>query len=279
MQYYIFSGEMRNIDDGISIKNRAFRYADGLFESMFFTNNKIMFLDLHYNRLLEGMKLLQIETSNLPDKQQLIDKTRELIKANGIESAARVRLQVFRKDGGLYLPDTNDCEYLLEATAIDNNEYTLNTKGLHIGITTKIKQHKSIFSKVKTIAKQEMIIAALDARENKWDDAILTNTSNNITETSSSNIFAVINGNLYTPQIDDGILDGIMRQMVLKIVAENNIPIIETSLTEANLEAAEEIFITNAVKGVQWVVAFGNKRFFNNMSKRIISLLNKKIYE
>jgi len=279
MQYYIFSGEMRNIDDGISIKNRAFRYADGLFESVFFTNNKIMFLDLHYNRLLEGMKLLQIETSNLPDKQQLIDKTRELIKANGIESAARVRLQVFRKDGGLYLPDTNDCEYLLEATAIDNNEYTLNTKGLHIGITTKIKQHKSIFSKVKTIAKQEMIIAALDARENKWDDAILTNTSNNITETSSSNIFAVINGNLYTPQIDDGILDGIMRQMVLKIVAENNIPIIETSLTEANLEAAEEIFITNAVKGVQWVVAFGNKRFFNNMSKRIISLLNKKIYE
>ena len=270
---------MRNIDDGISIKNRAFRYADGLFESMFFTNNKIMFLDLHYNRLLEGMKLLQIETSNLPDKQQLIDKTRELIKANGIKSAARVRLQVFRKDGGLYLPDTNDCEYLLEATAIDNNEYTLNTKGLHIGITTKIKQHKSIFSKVKTIAKQEMIIAALDARENKWDDAILTNTSNNITETSSSNIFAVINGNLYTPQIDDGILDGIMRQMVLKIVAENNIPIIETSLTEANLEAAEEIFITNAVKGVQWVVAFGNKRFFNNMSKRIISLLNKKIYE
>lgn len=279
MYDYIFSGEVYNTDKALSINNRAFRYADGLFESMFFTNEKILFIEQHYDRLLEGMTLLRIETTNLPNKEELIQLTKKLISKNNIESAARVRLQVFRKSGGLYLPETNECDYILEVSPMENNEYTLNIKGLHIGITNELKHSKYIFSKIKTTSKQEMVLAALDAKDKGWDDAILINSSNNIVETSNSNIFAVINGNIYTPTINDGVLNGIMRSNIIRIAKENNISIIETSLTEKNLIAADEIFLSNAVKGVQWVVAYGSKRYFNTMSKKIVALLNKEIYE
>ena len=70
-----------------------------------------------------------------------------------------------------------------------------------------------------------------------------------------------------------------MRQNIIEIAKQNNISVIETSLNESNLLAADEIFISNAIKGIQWVVAFGTKRYFNTMSKTIISLLNKRINE
>ena len=279
MAYYIFSGELLNINNGISINNRAFRYADGLFESMFYTNGKLMFLDQHYKRLIEGMKLLRIKSANLPNKDELKDQILKLIEANEIIGAARVRLQVFRAEGGLYLPESNDCEYIIEANDIANTEYTLNTKGFHIGISKSIKRYANKFSQIKTTSKQEMVIAAMDAKDNKWDDAIMISTTGNIMETTSSNIFAIINHNIYTPNIDDGALNGIMRQNIIKIAEENDYSVIETSLKESNLLAADEIFITNAIKGIQWVVAYKNKRYFNNISKKLLTLLNKKIYE
>ena len=278
MQYYIFSGELRDINQGIGISNRAFRYADGLFESMYFTNGKIMFLDLHYSRLLKGMKLLRIEKNDLPSISEIVLKTTQLLKANNIEGAARIRLQVFRKEGGLYLPENNNCDYIIEVSKLENTDYTLNTKGLHIGISKSIHARNDAFSQIKTISKHQMILVSMDAKDNKWDDAIILNNSNNISETSSSNIFAVINGNIYTPSLSDGLMNGIMRQNIIRIANANNISVIETSLTESNLLSADELFITNAVKGLQWVVAFKNKRYFNTLAKKITKLLNSEIH-
>ncbi len=279
MAYYNFSGKLLDINTGISINNRAFRYADGLFESMYFTNGKIMFLQQHYARLRNGMEVLRIDTNNLPSIDEIEHLAKKLIAANEIETSARIRMQVFRKAGGLYLPEDNTCDYIIEATALNNTEYQLNTKGLHIGISNSIKRNANIFSQIKTTAKQDMVLVAMDAKDNKWDDAILMNNSDSIVETSSSNIFAVINGNIYTPTLSDGALNGIMRQNIIEIAKQNKLSVIETSLNESNLLTADEIFISNAVKGIQWVVAFGTKRYFNSMSKSIISLLNKKINE
>jgi len=279
MQKYIFSGELRDESQGISVSNRAFRYADGLFESMYYTANKIMFLDQHYARLKAGMKLLRIDDKNMPSTDEFLKECQKLLAENSIADGARIRLQIFRKEGGLYLPDNDQCDYIIETSAMANSEYSLNTKGLHIGISNSIKRNADIFSQVKTTSKYEMVLVAMDARDHKWDDAILMNNHDNIVETSSSNIFAVINGNIYTPAITDGALNGIMRKNIIRIANHNNISVIETTLNESNLLAADEVFITNAVKGIQWVVAFGNKRYFNAVSKRLTSLLNKEIYE
>ncbi len=277
MQYFIFSGEIKSVNEGISIGNRAFRYADGLFESMFYTSGKIMYFEKHYNRLLEGMEKLRINSDKLPSIKALEEQVKELLECNEIGSAARIRLQVFRKEGGLYLPENDDCEYIIEANSTNNSEYELNKKGFIVGISKSIFVEPNAYSQIKGIAKNQMILAAMEARDNSWDDIILTNNNDFIAEASGSNVFAVINGNIYTPSISDGALKGIMRDNIIRIAKENNISINETNLSISHVKSADEVFFTNAVKGIQWVMAIGSKRYFNTMSKRILKLLNSEI--
>ncbi len=274
MEYYISSGEITSCNQGISINNRAFRYGDGLFETMYFTNGKIINIDKHHLRLNKGLQLLRINCKKL-NSNYLLNKVKELLKANKIEGAARIRLQVFRKDGGFYRPENNDCDYIIEAFPLKNNHYMLNSKGLKIGIAKTIRKNINQFSQLKSTAKPEMVICAIEAQENAWDDAILLNDNGNIVESSSSNIFIYKNNVIYTPSIDDGLLNGIMRQTIIEICKKYEV--IETHLTEFDILNADEFFLTNAIIGINWVSAFKSKRYFHKVSDNLLNELNKAI--
>jgi len=274
MEYYISSGKITSCNQGISINNRAFRYGDGLFETMYFTNGKIVNIEKHYSRLNKGLNILRINCSIL-DPLFLLDKVKELLSANNIEGAARIRLQVFRKDGGLYRPENNDCDYIIEAFPLKYDNYKLNSKGLKIGIAKTIKKNKNQFSQLKSTAKPEMVLCAIEAEDNKWDDAILLNDEGYIVESSSSNIFIYKNNVIYTPSIDDGLLNGIMRQTIIEICKKYQVT--EAHLTEFDILSADEVFLTNAIAGIKWVSAFKSKRFRHKISDSLINEINNTV--
>jgi len=98
-----------------------------------------------------------------------------------------------------------------------------------------------------------------------------------IVEAISSNIFAVKNGVLYTPPIADGCVEGVMRKRIIEIAQTNKIAVYENSIMQNVLLGSDELFLTNSINGIKWVVAYKQKRYFNTTSKKIIELLNKSI--
>lgn len=274
MRYYNFSGTITDNQYKISIDNRAFRYGDSIFESMYFTNNKIICLDKHWSRLQKGAALFNFDHLKISNADELEARCIELLNKNRMNGSARIRLQIFRHNGGLYLPENNDAEYIIEVSPLKNSEYNLNEEGLHIGIAYGVYKDFSYFSQIKTNSKQEMIIAAMQAKKNGWNDAIILNSKGRLVETSNSNIFIAKEGELFTPPLKDGPINGIMRQNVIESAKRLHIKLFEKSLSEKDLQQADEIFLTNSIRGIQWVKKFESLTFENIISNRLIKSLN-----
>jgi branched-chain amino acid aminotransferase len=103
----------------------------------------------------------------------------------------------------------------------------------------------------------------------------LINQNRYLCEANSSNIFVWYQNHLYTPALSEGCVEGVMRRVVIQLALDNNIPVTEAQINPEILNAADEVFLTNATKGIQWVMGYGVKRYFNRISKALMDELNK----
>ena len=142
-------------------------------------------------------------------------------------------------------------------------------------IYSDIKLHKNFLSNYKTKSCLGYVMAALSAKEKNLDDLFLSDVKGNILETSSSNVFVVSNGVLYTPGLDEGCLAGTMRMQVINLALNSGIKVYECSILPQNLLAADEVFITNAIKGVNWIGTYRTKKFSNTVARKLIISLNE----
>jgi branched-chain amino acid aminotransferase len=254
--------------------NRAFRYGDALFETIRYHKGIPLLFNDHYNRLRNGMNILKMDTNSFPDIEELKEMIISLVVKNRIFKDARVRLTVFRNDGGLYTPDTNSVSFIIEASPLGSDLYELNAKGLLTGIFTDHPKHPSILSQFKSANSFVNILAGIHKKENNLDDCFVINTESKITESISSNLFMVKDDMLFTPEVSSGCVDGIMRKKLISLIKESGIELHETNgFTEKELINADEIFLTNAIRGIQWVVGLGTVRFYNTLTKKIHKLL------
>ncbi|MCD6019402.1 MAG: branched-chain amino acid aminotransferase/4-amino-4-deoxychorismate lyase [Bacteroidetes bacterium] len=274
--YCIYNGHVISLyEPAISFTNRAFRYGDSVFESIRYTNGKIMFLADHIKRIKLSMTTLRM---NVPAEftsaniEQLIV---HLLEQNSIKQDARIRLTVFRNEGGFYTPDTNDISFLIETEKLEDSGYALNQKGLWVDIYAEIKKPINKISNIKTGSALLYVMAGLTKTSLRLDDCLLVNDNGNIIESINSNIFVVKNGTLYTSPISDGCVDGVMRKQILDIAAQNKILAFEQPLTVHTLTNGDEVFLTNAIKGVQWVGQFKNKFYTNQRSVFFTEKLNE----
>lgn len=255
--------------------NRAFRYGDGLFESMRMSNGKLNFADLHAERLSNAMKTLKMDSSTLIDEYFLKHKTAELAKKNRFKDNVRFRITVYREGEGLYTPDSNKFGYLIEASPLTEPDFVLNKKGLIIDVYNEMTKSVDILSGFKTTSSLLYVMAGLYKKKNKLDDVLLINQHGFLCEGVSSNVFIVYDKQIYTPALSEGCVAGVMRKVVIKLAQANNIPIIEAQINPEILNEAEEVFVTNATGGIRWVMGFGKKRYFNEISKTLTVLLNR----
>jgi branched-chain amino acid aminotransferase len=256
--------------------NRSFRYGDGLFESMRMVNGQLCFARRHMQRLMAGIQLLQLR---LPDQfvtYSMEEWCRRLAERNGITGGARVRLTVFRNDGGYYHPIVNDASWLLEMWPLEQNEYQLNDQGLGIELFQDIRKPINKLSSLKTANSQLYVLAALYAKKMNVDDSVLINQNGNVIEATGSNLFAVKNGVLYTSPVSEGCVAGVMRSVVMEIAQEHRIAVYEVPLPLSVLLNSDEIFLTNAVRGIQWVSVYRAKKYTSATTRKLQQLLIEK---
>ncbi|EHQ29852.1 aminotransferase class IV [Mucilaginibacter paludis] len=270
-----YNGEILPADSKLlTIGNRGFKYGDGLFESMRLMKGRLKFVDLHAERLQKGMKALHIDGYSQMDAYFLKEKAEELASRNKVKHG-RLRLTVYRDAEGLYTPTQNKMAYCLELQPVDEPRYFLNTRGLIMDMYQDMPKPVNILSNYKTCNSLLFVMAGLFKAQNKLDDAFICNQYGFLCETISANVFVLYQNQLYTPALSEGCISGVMRQVVMGLAIANNIPMIEAQLDPEILNQADEVFLTNASRGIQWVMGFGRKRYFNETSKLLIDELNK----
>src|SRR5690606_13470333 len=250
-----------------SIENRGFRYGDGLFETMLYKDGDIRFLNFHVERLQQGMELIHLDDANLFDEFFMRSKTEELIRKNNmLGQQVRIRLIVFRAGGGLYSPTTNKPGYVLQVQRLEPN---LRDKkvGLIVGLYNEFKKPYSDLSKIKSLNAQIYVLAGIYKKKMAFDDVLILNQEGYLCESLTSNIFVYYEKVLYTPALSEGCIEGVMRRVVMDMAQAEGIEVVEAQISPEIMKRADEIFCTNAVQGVQWVMGYKQKRYFNKISR------------
>lgn len=256
--------------------NRAFKFGDSVFETMKYSNGKINFWEDHYFRLMSAMRIVRMEIPMNFSPEFIESKVLELLQAKHSEKqSCRIRLSIVRQDGGLYTPTSNDVDYLIETTIIEDVEYELNHTGLKMDVFKDHFKPKGLLSNIKSTNCLIYTVAGIFARENELDDVILINEDKHVVESVSSNVFLIKGDKLITPTIESGCLRGVIRKNILKIASKAGLEVEERDFSPFEIQRADEMFLTNAIKGIQWVASFKKKLFTNDKVKALLVELNK----
>lgn len=258
------------------VKNRGFRYGDALFESIRVVNGKACFIEDHFIRLKKGMEVLKMRSANISFKDLKL-QIEKLIEKNQLNKGGRIRLSVFRTGDGLYTPENEGKSYVIEAKPFTDNLYELNEKGLKVDTYNEVRRYRNSLSHIKSTNCIPYVLAGIYKKENDLDDCIVLNDQGRIAEAVSSNIFLYKNHTLYTPSLDEGCMDGVMRKQILKVAKDLNINVFEGMLNGSMLLQADEMFLTNSIRGIQWVASYRQKRYYNKATKEILDKINSLV--
>lgn len=256
-------------------ENRGFLFGDAVFETLKIVDNRVLFLEDHYFRLMSSMRILRMEIPMTFTMEFLEEQILELVQANAFEDSARVRLTVFRNSGGFYLPETNDVSYLIQSTTLDSKEYVLNTNRYEVDLFKDFYITKQLLSSIKSTNKAVQITGSIFAKENDLQNCILLNDSKNAIETLNGNLFMLKDGKLITPPVSEGCLNGIMRKQVLTIAKTMDVEVVEEIISPFDLQKADELFVTNVITGVQPITKYRKKDFTATFAASLINQLNQ----
>ena len=266
----IYNGKCIEAGSGIlKSGDHSYRYGDGLFETLKVADRNILHKEYHFDRLFSGLKILKFTVPSLFTGQILEKEITDLCIKNNCEKLARVRLSVSRGIGGLYDCD-NKFSYLVEAWPLESKGF--NETGLVIDVFPDARKSIDIFSNLKSANYLPYVMAAVWAKENKLDDALILNSNNRICDSTIANVFWAKNDIVFTPPLTEGCVAGVMRKKILSLPIQNpGFTVKESILSESELLEADEVFLTNVISGIRWVKQCRGKRYINRISSKIFS--------
>lgn len=275
-----FNGNIAAQNDNVLTQNRAFLYGDGVFETLKIINNKILFLEDHYFRLMASMRVVRMEIPMNFTMEYFEEQVLSLVQQKGISASARARITVFRNDGGLYLPQTNEISFLIHATALDAALYVLNTDSYEVDLYKDFYVTRQLLSSIKTTNKMINVTGSIFAHENGLENCILLNDAKNVVEVLQGNLFMVTGKKLITPPVSEGCLNGVMRKQILALAKKvTDIEVSEEIISPFDLQKADELFLTNVIIGIQPITKYRKKEFTTDLAHLLVQKLNESISE
>lgn len=273
-----FNGTIVSEDANILTQNRAFLYGDAVFETVKIINNKILFLEDHYFRLMASMRVVRMEIPMNFTMEYFEEQILSVIKVNQSERSSRARITVYRNDGGYYLPQTNTVSFLIHTIALENTLYSIEQNEYEVDLYKDFYVTKQLLSSIKTTNKIINITGSIYADENGLDNCILLNDSKNVVEVLQGNIFMLLGNKLITPPVSEGCLNGVMRKQILGLAQKiANLEVVEEVISPFEIQKADELFITNVIKGIQPITKYRKKEFKTQLANELVEKLNESI--
>jgi aminodeoxychorismate lyase len=257
----------------ISPNNRSFRYGDGFFETMKWYKGKILLEQFHLERLLSTLDTLKFKPPAYFTSEYILNVIHALVAKNQHHELARVRVTVYRGDGGIYDEQNHFPHLLIQTWSLNAMNNRLNENGLEVDIYAAAIKQADHFSLLKSNNYLGYTMAALWAKEQHLNDAILLNPQGNLADATIANIFLITNGLIQTPALSEGPVSGVMRKYVLKQLRDKGYEVKEGIVNVDDLTNASEVFLTNAIYGMRWVKQCGKSAY----SHQLVPHLYKEI--
>ncbi len=201
------------------------------------------------------------------------------LKASNLDKvSARVKLSVFRNEGGLYFPNSNDVSFVITVKQLESDFYELTNDFYEVDLFKDYYVAPTLLSTLKTNNKALNVIGSIYANDNNLNNCLIMNTNKHVVEALNGNVF-IVNGNVIkTPPINDGCLKGVMRKQIIELLkTDKDYELVEASISPFELQKADEIFITNVIVGIQPVTKYRKKVFTTEVSKKVIEKINVKL--
>ncbi|MDH5656744.1 MAG: aminodeoxychorismate lyase [Spirochaetia bacterium] len=253
--------------------DRGLHYGEGIFESMYAAGKSIPFLDEHLNRLMKGCRAL-----NFPEPERTI--LQKEIKSLLSEENSVIKILLTGGDSGRgYLsPEKPDIRRILFRYKAPKNRKIYQDNGVKLAFLKRTLSCPENLNNIKHTSRLEHVLARNEIRDAEIYDGILSDKNGFIVETTSSNLFWITQGTLFTPDLKTCGLKGILRNFILKTANEEKIFLQEGAFRQKDLLGADEIFITNAVMGILPVSAVDAQEYSKReITRRLQSHLNKRM--
>ena len=229
------------------LRTPGFLYGYGLFETMLAKKGRVLFLEEHLERLFKSAKKIALPIKQTPSQfTKAIYQEIKPIKSR----LTYIRLNAWAGQKGSEF-DIITKKY----TPPSLQEYS---QGWKITLAQNQINENSQLAQIKSLNYLGNYLTRIEAQKKGFNEALFLNTKGFIAEGTRSNIFLVKNGTLLTPSLNCGVLNGIIRQQIIKIAKQNKIPLKETCLKIKDLQSAQEIFLTNSLIGIMPVREAGN---------------------
>jgi branched-chain amino acid aminotransferase len=241
-------------DAKISVFDHGLLYGDGVFEGIRVYNKRVFELDAHIDRLYNSAKGIRLEIPM--SKEKLVASLHKTAEANGVVDGY-IRLVVTRGVGTLGLnPFT--CENPTVFIIADNIQLypeELYEKGMKIISAATVRNHPlAIPPQVKSMNYLNNILAKIEALDNDVPEAVMYNHEGYVAEATGDNVFTVRKGIIYTPPAEAGALEGITRDVVIRLAKKEGIEVVEKNLTRFDLYISDELFLTGTAAEVIGIV-------------------------
>lgn len=259
--------------------NRGFAYGDAVFETLKINNNKPLFWESHYFRLMASMRILRMEIPMNFTPEFLEEQIISLV--NSLSSTAvsyRAKLTVFRDSEGYYTPDNNAVSFTISVSELDSDIYKIYDHSYEIELFKDYFIAPNLLSTLKTNNKVVNVVGSIFAKENNYNNCLLLNTNKNVIEALNGNVFLVNGTTIKTAPLTDGCLKGIVREKLIEIISKSSeYKLDESSISPFELQKADEIFITNIIQGIVPVTKYRKKAYASEVSKALLGMLNTKL--
>ena len=256
----------------IKADDRSLRYGDGIFESMAAFDGVVPLLPYHYERVQWSCEILQMKPPAYFSFDWLKETISQLLQRNNYKNA-RIRMQVSRSAGGYYLPTSNDVDISITASEIPNNAFEWSS------IKADFSPYRIDFgflSNLKTTSKVQYVMSSLHAQKIGAQECFIFNFKSTLAEAINSNVFIISGDTIVTPALTNGGVNGVMRRYVISHL-EKHYKIVQSDVLMKDIDEADEIFLTNAVRGVQSVAVVGSVVYSDRVTRDIFARVNEGI--
>ena len=279
LKVWIENGLVDQDDAKISVFDHGLLYGDGVFEGIRIYQGKIFECKAHLDRLYESAKVICLDIPM--DMDAMTDALEQTVRANDVREGY-IRLIITRGIGDLGLDPflCKNAQVIIIADNIQLYPEELYEKGMKIVSVSSVRNHPlSCPPQVKSLNYLNNILAKIEAIRAGANEGIMYNHQGFVAEATGDNIFTVKNRVIYTPPVQAGSLDGITRQVVIKLAEKETIKVIEKNLTRFDLYVADELFLTGTAAEVIGAVEMDGRKIGNGMPGSITKMLRKKFFE
>lgn len=266
-------GQIRQeLPEAFTLLQRAAFYGDGLFETLRAFGGEIPFWNLHWDRFSNGAKVLGFE---FPSNWTSDYFEKEILRTN--PHHARIRLTLWRSAGGLYLPSDNSPQFLISADPLQSGVFEWFEPGLALCLSETVRLPIDSLSGVKSLNGARYVAAAREAHAKGVDDAIVLNAQGRVCEATGSNVFWLEGDTVFVPPSFDGQINGTLQNLLCSLLRAEGWKVQEKPVFPSDLYSADEVFLTNAIRGIRWVRKFEEAEYRAERSREFNYILERHL--